>query len=249
MLFRDRSSKISNFSDLLSKTGSEAVSAFGIGRRLADGNVCGWGANSILDVEGRSFVCSLVARCCFDLLVGCIVESLRTPVTMLRLFTGVILKLVAIVVLTGIDVLATEVFSGSESESWSLVQLRRFLLEDAINLSICFWFSAKIFVRSDKISFLKDVFISSKFPGSILRVILGPAIKSLHGIFSFTGVSKSPETSSPTVFLFWLLVVFFQIENSKSSVRLNTSKSFVFSLLKRNYIDTKRYYKLTKLYM
>ena len=36
---------------------------------------------------------------------------------MLRLFTGVVLELVAFV-LTGVDVLATEVFSGSESESW-----------------------------------------------------------------------------------------------------------------------------------
>ena len=33
------------------ETGSESVSAFGIESRLADGIVCGWGANSILDVE------------------------------------------------------------------------------------------------------------------------------------------------------------------------------------------------------
>ena len=96
MLFRNRSSKSSNFSDLPSKTGSEAVSAFGIGSRLVDGNVYGCGANSILDVEGRSFVCSLDARCCFDLFVGWLVESLRTPVTMLRLFNGVVLELVAV---------------------------------------------------------------------------------------------------------------------------------------------------------
>ena len=68
MLFRNRSSKSSNFSDLPSKNGSEEVNAFGIGSRLADGNVCGWGAKSILDVEGRSFACSLGTRCCFGLL-------------------------------------------------------------------------------------------------------------------------------------------------------------------------------------
>ena len=60
MLFLNRSPKSSYFSDLPSKTGSEAVSAFDIGSRLADGDVCGWGANSIFDVEGRSFVCSLM---------------------------------------------------------------------------------------------------------------------------------------------------------------------------------------------
>ena len=70
MLFRNRSSKRSNFSDLPSKTGSEAGSAFGIGSRLADGNVCCWVANSVLDVEGRSFACSLGTRCCFGLFVG-----------------------------------------------------------------------------------------------------------------------------------------------------------------------------------
>ena len=77
-MFRNRSSKSSNFSDLPSKTGSEAVSAFGIGSWLTGGKVCGWGANSILDVEGRSFVCSLDARCCFGLFMGWLVESLRT---------------------------------------------------------------------------------------------------------------------------------------------------------------------------
>ena len=47
---------------------------------------------------------------------------------MLRLFTGVALELVAIVFLTGVDVLATEMFLGSESESYSLTQVVRFLL-------------------------------------------------------------------------------------------------------------------------
>ena len=54
MLFWNRSSKSSTFLDLPSK--SEAVSAFGIGSRLVDGNV---------DIEGRSLICSLERRCCF----------------------------------------------------------------------------------------------------------------------------------------------------------------------------------------
>ena len=149
ILFRNRSSKSSNFLDLPSKTGSEAVSAFGIGSRLVDGIVCGCGANSILDVEGRSFVCSLDARCCFDLSVGWLEESLRTLVTMLRLFTGVVLGLVVVSVLTGVDVLVTETFSGSESESWTFMWTVCFLFKGAISLSISFWFSARIFVKSE----------------------------------------------------------------------------------------------------
>ena len=94
ILIPNRSSESSNFSDLPSKTESEAVRAFGIGSRLADGNVCVWGANKIFVVEGRSFDCSLCMR--FGLFVGWFVESLRTPVTTLRLFTGVVLELVAV---------------------------------------------------------------------------------------------------------------------------------------------------------
>ena len=36
---------------------------------------------------------------------------------MLRLFTGVVLELVVVVIFTGVDVLSTEMFSGSESQS------------------------------------------------------------------------------------------------------------------------------------
>ena len=68
--FRNRSSKNSNFWDTPSKTGSEAVSAFVIESRLADGIVCCWGANRIFDVEGRSFCCWLCVRCYFGRLVG-----------------------------------------------------------------------------------------------------------------------------------------------------------------------------------
>ena len=114
------------------------MSAFGIGSRLVDGNVCGCGANRIFDVEGRSFCCSLSIRCVFGLFVGWLVESLRTPVTMLRLFIGAVLELVAVCVLTGVDVLVTEMFSWSESESCMFELTERFLHAGAINLSISF---------------------------------------------------------------------------------------------------------------
>ena len=117
MLFRNKSSKSSNFFDLPSNTGSEAVSAFGIGSRFVDGNVCGCGANRIFDVVGRSFDWSLGARC-LGLLVGWFVESLRTPVTMLRLFIGVVLEAVAVVLfLIGVEVTFSGMLSGSESDS------------------------------------------------------------------------------------------------------------------------------------
>ena len=62
----------------------------------------------------------------------------------------VVLELVAVVVLTGVDGLATELFSGSESVFWPSTQARLFLLNGAINLSISFLFSANIFDRSEK---------------------------------------------------------------------------------------------------
>ena len=61
-------------------------------------------------------VFSYDARCCFGFLMCWFEESLRTPVTMLRLFIGRVLGVVALV-FTGLDVWATEMFSGSESDS------------------------------------------------------------------------------------------------------------------------------------
>ena len=77
----------------------------------------------------------------------------------------------------------------------------------AISLSNTFLFSANIFDKSDKISFLKDVFISSELSGSGLRILLGQATRLLDELFSATEASSSPETKSATAFLFWLLVV------------------------------------------
>ena len=96
---------------------------------------------------------------------------------MLRLFTGVVLGIVAVFDFTGVDVLATETSPGSESESWLFEQDGCFLFNGAISLSISFWFSASISVRSDLISFLRDVFISSMFSVSILAALLVPATK------------------------------------------------------------------------
>ena len=122
----------------------------------------------------------------------------------LRLFTLVVLELVAFV-LTGVDVLATEVFSGSESESWLFRWTNGangFLFNGAMSFSISFWFSAIIFAKSDIISFLKDIFMSFKFSGCNLGNLLDLAMRFSGGLFSATEASKSPETSSATVFLY-----------------------------------------------
>ena len=76
---------------------------------------------------------------------------------LLRLFTGVVLD-TAVFDFTGVDVLATEMFSGSELESWSSKRARRFLFKGAISLSISFWFSANIFAKSLMISFSQSRF-------------------------------------------------------------------------------------------
>ena len=120
---------------------------------------------------------------------------------LLRLLFGVVLGIVAVLIFTGVDVLATEMLSGSESESWTFGQTG-FLFEGAISLSISFWFSASILVKSVIISLLKDVFISSRFSGSILGFLLGPATRFSVVLFSAMEASKSPEASSATAFLF-----------------------------------------------
>ena len=121
---------------------------------------------------------------------------------MLRLLFGLVLELVAVYDFTGVDVLATEMFSGSESESWTFKQTGCFLFKGAINFSISSWFSASMFVKSDMISFLRDAFISSRFSGSTLGTLLGPAIRFSDGVFLAIEASKSPETSSATALLF-----------------------------------------------
>ena len=96
-------------------------------------------------------------------------------------------------------------FSGSESVVGRLFSHR------AKSLSISFWFSPRILVRSNIISHLKDVFTSSKFSGWIRGDLLGPATELSGWLLSPTEDSNSPEASSATAFLFRLLVVFFQV--------------------------------------
>ena len=109
---------------------------------------------------------------------------------------------------------ATEMFSTSESESWFSDETARFLLSGAINLNICLWFSANIFDRSEKNSFLKYAFISFRSSGSVPVVLLLLATKFSARLFSFKEVSNSLDTSSVTAFLFWLLVVIFRVEGN-----------------------------------
>ena len=109
--------------------------------------------------------------------------------------------------------LATEMFSGSESESWLFRWTRCFLFNGAMSFSISFRLSTNIFAKSDIISFLKDVFISFNFSGFVLGDLLELAIRFSAGLFSVIEASKSPDSSSATAFLFWLLVVNFQLKN------------------------------------
>ena len=147
--------------------------------------------------------------------------------SLLRLLFGVVLELVAVCVLTGVDVLATEMFSWSESESCKFGLTERFLLAGAINLSISFWFSANIFARSVIISFLRLVFISSRFSSSSLGFLLELGIRFSVELFSVREASKSPDANSAIAFLFWLLVVIFKVEISESLARIKFFKEIL----------------------
>ena len=67
------------------------VRAFGIGSMLGGWNVCGWCANNSLDNVGQFLDFSFCERRCFGCLVGLFLETLRTPITMLRLLIAVAL--------------------------------------------------------------------------------------------------------------------------------------------------------------
>ena len=78
----------------------------------------GCGANSSLDVEGHSLSCRLCGRCVCVFFFPRFVESLRTLVTMLRSFTGVVFWLFVVVLgFTGVDVTVCGAFLGSDSDS------------------------------------------------------------------------------------------------------------------------------------
>ena len=137
----------------------------------------------------------------------------------LRLLTGVILRAVAVVlVFIGVDVAFSGMFSGSESVSSDALASACFLVTGAISFNISFWFSARILVRSDIISLLREDLISSRFSESILGDLLVPATGFRFWLASGIGVSISVETnSSIAAFLFWLLVVIFQSSRTRSS--------------------------------
>ena len=95
---------------------------------------------------------------------------------MLRLFTGVIFWLVVVALgFTGEDVIVGGTFSVSESDPSGTVEVACFLATGAISFNISFWISAKNLVRSEKISFLKEDFISSKFSVWTFGDLLVPA--------------------------------------------------------------------------
>ena len=82
--------------------------------------------------------------------------------SLLRPHNGVVLEVVTFVLIR-VDVVFGRTFSGSESECSKFWTDVGFLTTGAINFSISFWFSAGILVRSDMISLLKYVLISSSF--------------------------------------------------------------------------------------
>ena len=103
-----------------------------------------------------------------------------------------------------------------------------FLTVGAISFSISFWFSAKILVRSDMISFLNEDLISSRFSVSTLGDLLVPATGFKFWLVSGIGVSISVETSSSTASHFWLLVVILERERDCSLENSNSSKKYGF---------------------
>ena len=134
----------------------------------------------------------------------------------LRLLTGVILCVVAVVlVLIGVEVAVAGTFSVSESVSPGTVNSVWFLVAGAISFSNSFWFSTKIFAKSDIISFLIADFISSRISVCTLGDLLVPTTGFNFWLFPTKGVSFLVETSSSTAFPLGLLVVILRREREK----------------------------------
>ena len=77
----------------------------------------------------------------------------------------------------GVEVDEGCVFSVSESESSMFLWIVDFLTVGAISLNVSFWFSAKIFVRSEVTSILSDALISSLFSACYFGDLLAPPTK------------------------------------------------------------------------
>ena len=82
------------------------------------------------------------------------------------------------------------------------------------------WFSARIFAKSDMISFLSDDFKSSKVSVWSQGDLLVPAMRmsSLEWFSPDSGVPRLAETSSSIAFLFWLLFVIFREREERYSL-------------------------------
>ena len=96
-----------------------------------------------------------------------------TPVTILRLFNGVFLNLVAFVSI-GVTVVFGKIISDSESEFSKFWRVVGFLTAGYQVLNF-FWFSAEILFRQDTTSFPGDDFNSSSSSVWILGDLIGPA--------------------------------------------------------------------------
>ena len=168
-----------------------------------------------IQTDKTTSVFSKTICCCFQVLH---VSNALFKQKVLRLLTGVILRVVAVVlVFIGVDVAFSGMFSGSESVSSDALASACFLVTGAISFNISFWFSARILVRSDIISLPREDLISSRFSVSILGDLLVPATGFRFWLASGIGVSISVETNSSVAFLFWLLVVIFQSSRTRSS--------------------------------
>ena len=82
-----------------------------------------------------------------------------------------------VLTLTDVEIAVGSTFSVSESVSSMFKKLFCVFEVGAINFSISFWVSARILERSDMISLLSDVFVSSRLSRRILGSLLGPAMR------------------------------------------------------------------------
>ena len=95
----------------------------------------------------------------------------------------------------------TRRFQIRNQNSQSLV-VRRLHSHSAMNFNISFLFFTRIFARSDIISLLEGIFISSKFSGWILSDLVEAAIKFWGWLLSPPEDSNSPRLAQLQLFFF-----------------------------------------------
>ena len=91
----------------------------------------------------------------FECMKTILLEQIKNS-SVTTIFTGVVLEVVAFVFI-GVDVVLGKTFSESESEFSKFWRVTDFLTAGAISFNTSGWFSAKIVVRWDMISFLRNV--------------------------------------------------------------------------------------------